>query len=370
MCSSDLLRSATVAADVFRIIMGYFRTAVDAMTGYVPGEQPAPGTNIIKLNSNENPYPPSPQVMAALQSLDVERLRRYPDPFAREFCQAVSRALQVPADWIIVGNGSDDILNLLVRACAGQGRNVVYPTPTYVLYRTLSAMQPADVVEVPYDESFQLPTTELIAADGAITFIASPNSPSGHVVPLDDLRTLANSLSGILVIDEAYVDFAEASALPLVLEFENVIVLRTLSKGYSLAGLRVGFGIANPKLLAGLFKLKDSYNVDAIALALGAAAIRDQSYKIARANQIKASRTKLFKDLTHLGFSVLESHGNFVLATIKTHPAESLYLGLKEHGILVRYFKQAGLENKLRISVGTEEENTMLIKALANLTQT
>ncbi|MEO0434272.1 MAG: histidinol-phosphate transaminase [Cyanobacteria bacterium J06656_5] len=348
--------------------MGYFRSAVDAMTGYVPGEQPARGANIIKLNSNENPYPPSPKVKEALQTLDVDYLRRYPDPYAKELCQTISEVLEVPADWIIVGNGSDDLLNLLIRACAeGQERKVVYPTPTYVLYRTLSAIQPVNVVEIPYRENFQLPIETLVAAKGAITLIATPNSPSGHVVPLQDLRTLAQQVAGVVVIDEAYVDFAEGSALSLVQEFENVIVLRTLSKGYGLAGLRIGFGIANPKLLSGLFKVKDSYNVDAIAITLAAAAIRDQAYKIARAEQIKASRAQLSIDLNQLGFSVLESHGNFVLATPSKHNAESLYLALKEKGILVRYFKQAGLDDKLRISVGTEEENHSLIEAITNL---
>ena len=348
--------------------MSYFRPTVDAMTGYVPGEQPGPGTGIIKLNTNENPYPPSPKVLEALQNLGGEHLRRYPDPFARAFCRAVSEALAVPADWVIVGNGSDDLLNLLVRTCAeGCDRKVVYPTPTYVLYRVLAAMQPATVVEVPYPENFQLPIDELIAANGAITFVASPNSPSGHAVPLDDLRELAHRASGIVAIDEAYVDFAKFSALPLVREFENVIVLRTLSKGYSLAGLRLGFAVANPKLLAGLFKVKDSYNIDAIAIALGTAAIRDRAYKEACANKVKASRAKLAIDLKQLGFTVLESHGNFVLTTPPKGNAENLHLHLKERGILVRYFKQPILDDKLRISVGTEEQNQILIEALAGL---
>ncbi len=348
--------------------MSYFRPAIDEMTGYVPGEQPQPGTKIIKLNTNENPYPPSPQVIAALQNLDGEHLRRYPDPLAQEFCQAVSEFLDVPENWIIVGNGSDDLLNLLVRACAeGRDRAVVYPTPTYVLYRTLSAIQAATVLEIPYPASWQLPIESLIAANGAITFVASPNSPSGHSVPLPALRELAQNTSGIVVIDEAYVDFAEFSALPLVQEFDNVMVLRTLSKGYSLAGLRIGFGIANPQLLAGLFKVKDSYNVDAIAIALGAAAIRDQAYKISCIEKVKASRTQLKKDLAALGFTVHESHGNFVLITVLQDNAEAIYLALKARGILVRYFKQVGLTDKLRISVGTDAENQTLVAALADL---
>ena len=349
--------------------MDYFRSAVNQMASYVPGEQPLPGTPIIKLNTNENPYPPSPQVMAALQALDGEALRRYPDPFAKAFCQAVSETLGVPPDWIIVGNGSDDLLNVLVRACAeGSDRAIAYPMPTYVLYRTLAAIQPARVAEIPYPSDWQLPIEALAQTKAAITFVASPNSPSGHHIPLNALRELARTASGLVVIDEAYVDFAESSALPLAEEFENVIVLRTLSKGYSLAGLRLGFGVAHPNLLAELFKVKDSYNIDAISIRLGSAAIRDQDYKNACANKVKASRQALTEKLRSLGFAVPESQGNFVLATPPEQNAEWLYSSLKHQGILVRYFKQPGLDNKLRITVGTEADNQVLIETLANLT--
>jgi len=348
--------------------MSYFRPAIDAMTGYVPGEQPKSGIKVIKLNTNENPYPPSPKAIAALQTIDSDSLRRYPDPFAHEFCQAVSEALGVPKDWVIVGNGSDDVLNILIRACAeGRDRKVVYPMPTYVLYRTLAAMQPSETIEVPYGEDFELPIEQLVAANGAVTFIASPNSPSGHAVPLEDLRKLAQQVSGIVAIDEAYVDFAEYSALPLVQEFENVIVLRTLSKGYSLAGLRLGFGIANPKLLSGLFKVKDSYNIDAVAIAVGTAAMRDQEYKNANANKVKTSRSRLIHDLKNIGYVVPRSYGNFVLATPPKGNAEEIYLKLKESGILVRYFNQSGLADKLRITVGTDEQNQALIDLLSIL---
>ena len=348
--------------------MSYFRNAIATTSGYIPGEQPKPGTNIIKLNTNENPYPPSPQAMEVLHTLDSEWLRRYPDPYARDFCQAVSDVLDVPADWIIVGNGSDDLLNLLIRSCAeGDRRKVVYPMPTYVLYRTLAAMQPADVVEIPYPATFALPIDKLVAARGAITFIASPNSPSGHEVPLDDLRQLAQHASGIVVVDEAYVDFGHQSALPLVQEFDHVIVLRTLSKGYSLAGLRLGFGIAHPALIQELFKVKDSYNIDAIAIAVGTAAMRDQAHKNACAEKVKRSRALLSTDLTQLGFSVLPSSGNFLLATPPRGNAEAIYLALKEQGILVRYFKQPGLNHALRITVGTDPQNAALVQALRSL---
>ncbi|MBW4555053.1 MAG: histidinol-phosphate transaminase [Trichormus sp. ATA11-4-KO1] len=345
----------------------YFRSNVDAMASYVPGEQPPRGTQIIKLNSNENPYPPSPMALAVLRNIDGEWLRRYPEPFGGNFRQAASKVLGVPSDWIIVGNGSDELLNLVIRACAEPGRKVVYPMPTYVLYVTLSQMQAAEIVEIPYSEDYKLPLEELVAANGAVTFIASPNSPSGHVVSINELRKLASQLSGILVIDEAYVDFAEENALDLVKEFENVIVMRTLSKGYSLAGLRLGFGIANPQLLHGLFKVKDSYNIDAIACAVGTAAITDQAYKNACAAKVKASRTQLATDLQKLGFQVWDSQTNFLLVQPPQDNAEYLYQKLKAQNILVRYFPQPRLDNKLRITVGTDEQNQILVETLTHL---
>jgi len=341
----------------------YFRPNINAMTGYIPGEQPKPGSQIIKLNSNENPYPPSPTVMEVLRNFDAERLRRYPNAFAEEFRQAASKALGVKSDWIIVGNGSDELLSVVIRACVEPGMKVVYPTPTYVLYRTLTQMQAAEFVEIPYSEDYCLPVEELIAAQGKVTFIATPNSPSGHVVTNDDLRKLATHLSGVLVIDEAYVDFGEENALELVQEFENVILIRTLSKGYSLAGVRLGFGIANPKLLSGLYKVKDSYNIDAISCAVGAAAISDQAYKNACVARVKASRAKLAVDLKQLGFRVWDSQTNFLLVQPPGN-AEYLYQRLKEQGILVRYFQQPRLDDKLRITVGTDEQNQALVNAL------
>jgi histidinol-phosphate aminotransferase len=344
-----------------------FRSNIDAMASYVPGEQPQRGTQIIKLNSNENAYPPSPAALAVLRNIDGEWLRRYPEPFGGEFQRAASQVLGVPSNWIILGNGSDEVLSMVMRACTEPGRKVVYPMPTYVLYRTLTEMQAAEIIEVPYGDNYTLPVEELIAAQGSVTFIASPNSPSGHIIPIDDLRKLASQLSGVLVIDEAYTDFAEENALTLVQEYENVIVIRTLSKGYSLAGLRLGFGVANPQLLQGLLKVKDSYNIDAIACAVGAAAITDQVYKNACVAKIQASRIQLTTDLKQLGFHVWDSQTNFLLVQPPEGNAEYLYQKLKEEGILVRYFQQPGLDNKLRITVGTDEQNQVLVKALVRL---
>jgi histidinol-phosphate aminotransferase len=345
--------------------MSYFRNNVDALAAYQPGEQPPLGSSVIKLNSNENPYPPSPEVLKRLRDVEAELLRRYPEPTAKQFRQAASEALGVPPDWILVGNGSDEILAVVLRACVGVDQQVAYPIPTYVLYRTLVQIQDTALVEIPYDQDFNLPLQDLIEANAAVTFVASPNSPSGTVIPIDSLDQLAANLSGVLVIDEAYVDFAEANALELVQTHRNILILRTMSKGYALAGLRLGFAIAHPDLLAGLFKVKDSYNIDAIAGLLGAAAIADQNYKTAIAERIKISRSKLTYRLEQQGFQVLPSQTNFLLARPPQGDAERLYLALKQQGVLVRYFKQPGLEDKLRITVGTDEQNEILNNLLS-----
>lgn len=337
------------------------------MSGYQPGEQPPLGVKVIKLNTNENPYPPSPMVLKVLREFDLELLRRYPDPMAEGFRRSASIVLGVPTDWILVGNGSDDLLTMIIRACVEPGRQVVYPTPTYTLYRILTQIQSAEFVEVSYDENYNLPLDELVEANGAVTFVASPNSPSGTALLVEQLDKLATRLAGILVIDEAYADFAEDNALSLVKKHDNVIILRTLSKGYSLAGLRLGFGIANPTLLAGLIKVKDSYNVDSVACAVGAAAIADQSNKIANTEKIKVSRAKLANDLKQLNFRVWSSQANFLLVRPPKGNAESLYQTLKTKGILVRYFKQPQLEEQLRITVGTDEQNEALVRMLTNL---
>ena len=337
------------------------------MSGYVPGEQPPPDTKVIKLNTNENPYPPSPAALKVLQELQGELLRRYPDPMAGAFRQATSQVLGVPADWILVGNGSDDLLTMIIRACSDPGRRVVYPMPTYVLYRTLAQIQGAEFVEVPYQDDYSLPVEQLIEAQGAVTFVASPNSPSGTAASMELLDKLAAQLSGVLVIDEAYVDFAEEDALELVKKYDNVMILRTLSKGYSIAGLRLGFGVANPVLLEGLIKVKDSYNVDAVAGAVGAAAIADQSHKNTNAQKIKNSRAQMASELKQLGFDVLPSQANFVLARSPKGNAQYLYQTLKQRGIFVRYFNQPQLEDKLRITVGTPEQNEILINVLGEV---
>jgi histidinol-phosphate aminotransferase len=344
-----------------------FRDNVKRMEGYVPGEQPPPGSKVIKLNTNENPYPPSPQVMRVLRDFDGDWLRRYPDPVATMAREAAAAVYGVPVDCVMAANGSDEMLALLARAFLERGRKVAYPVPTYSLYITLAEMQDAAAVEVPYDEEYNLPVEGLLAAQADLTFICTPNNPSATVAPVQDLEKLAAGLKGVLVVDEAYTDFADENALGLVSRCPNIIVLRTLSKGYSLAGLRMGFGVARPELLEGLIKIKDSYNVDSVALRLAVAAMNDQTWMKGNAAKIKASRSKLASELAGMKFRLWPSQANFIMGRPPRGDARRLYLELKNREILVRYWDRPGLDDKIRITVGTEEENQALIVALKEL---
>lgn len=347
--------------------MTFFRDNIDAMTPYVPGEQPAPGERVVKLNQNENPYPPSPAAVEVLRQFDAGALRLYPDPVACEFCRTAGEVLGVPPERILVGDGSDDIIIMIARACLGKGRSVVYPTPTFPYYFTQAQIEDAEVVAVPSGEEFSVPIDALAKAGGTVTFVANPGSPTGVAPTTDQLDYLAGRLDGLLVIDEAYVDFAEEDALELAGRHANVIVLRTLSKGYSLAGLRLGFGIADPGLLEGLLKTKAIYNVGALPAAVGAAAIADQDYHNQCVAKIVASRAELMAGLVDLGFEVVPSQANFLLVRPPTGNAKVVYEALKARGILVRYFKKPRLDDKLRITVGTDEANAALLEALKDL---
>ena len=349
--------------------MPRFRHTIEALEPYVPGEQPPAGAAVIKLNTNENPFPPSPRAIDALRAVDPDALRRYPHPFADEFREAAGAVLGVDPTWILAGNGSDDLLTQLMRAVTGPGRAVAYPTPTYVLYRTLATMQEAPTVEVAYDEAYALPVEGLSGAGAALTIVANPNSPSGTAATLDELRALAARIDGVLAVDEAYVEFADASALELVRDSDRIIVLRTLSKSHGLAGLRLGFGVAQPSLLTGLAKVKDSYNVDAVAAHVGAAAIRDTAYTREATARIRAARGRLTTDLEALGFYVWPSQANFVLARPADGDARRLHDELKARHIFVRYFGDPGLADTLRITVGTEVQNHGLTTALTEILQ-
>ncbi|MCX6353335.1 MAG: histidinol-phosphate transaminase [Candidatus Aureabacteria bacterium] len=346
--------------------MGIFRSDIEKMKGYTPGEQPPPGTEYLKLNTNENPYPPSPRVKEAILE-EMERLRLYPEPMADRLRERISEIYQVPAENILAGNGSDELLTMVTRTFADKGDLVVFPTPTYTLYKTLCEIQGARCYQVPFREDFSL-NEDFISQKAKIVFIANPNSPSGTVVAEDVLARIASRISGVLVIDEAYVDFARKNCQGLLAKHKNVIILRTLSKSFSLAGLRVGYALAEKTIIENLHKVKDSYNVSRLSIAGGAAALGDIAWMRENMKKIIASRRRLVWGLKELGFSIYPSESNFVLARIEFYPAEQIYRQLKRRKILVRYYDTPVLKDCLRISIGTDQDIKRLIVEIAEIT--
>jgi histidinol-phosphate aminotransferase len=343
----------------------FLRPNIRGMAPYAPGEQPRAGA-FIKLNTNENPYPPSPRVFEAIrQALSGDRLRKYPDPMGTAFRQAAGRVLGVDPDSILIGNGSDDILTIVTRAFVPQGGVVVSPTPSYLLYRTLAEIQGARHEAVPYTEDWQLPHPWRVR-QAHLTFVASPNSPSGTTVDAVALEKLLQDLSGPLVLDEAYVDFADANGLELTRRYP-VIVTRSFSKSYALAGIRFGYAVADASLIGQLVKVKDSYNCDVLSLAAAAAAIEDQEYLQAQRTRILTTRARMARALQDLGFEMTPSQANFLWCRRSDRPVKPIYEELKRRMILVRYMNYDGYGDGLRISVGSDPEIDRLFEELKRI---
>jgi histidinol-phosphate aminotransferase len=341
----------------------YLRPAVQKLAPYKPGEQPG-ASKVIKLNTNENPYPPSPRVLEAIREASG-RLERYPDPLGTAFRVAASEVLGVTPEHILCGNGSDDILTILTRGFVGQGDILRLPFPSYILYRTLAEIQGARFEEIRFGEDFQLTPEFYVGREGLrLVFLPNPNSPSGTMVGPDAILRLAASVDCPVVVDEAYVDFAPRNCVELISQDPRIMISRTLSKSYGLAGLRFGYLVADPRLVEMLRKVKDSYNTDALSIAAATAAISDQVWLRENVAKILSTRERLQRGLQNLGFDVVESQANFVWATRKDRPVKPIYEALRSQGILVRYmdYTQSGSEgcggwgDGLRISVGSDGE--------------
>jgi histidinol-phosphate aminotransferase len=346
----------------------YFRANIEAMTGYLPGEQPH-DLDVIKLNTNENPYPPSPKVYAALRKALDPSLRLYPEPLSDSLRSAAASVYGIKPANIIAGNGSDELLSLLLRCFVGPQDRVAFAAPTYSLYDTLVEIADGVAARVNSPEDFSVPEA-LARQNAALTFFCNPNAPSGTLVPLSEIAKLAGAVAGILVVDEAYVDFAAsegASALPLIHQIPNLIVLRTFSKSFSLAGLRIGLGFACEEIIAGMMKVKDSYNLNRLSLVAATAALQDMAWMQRNAERIQRSRKRLAAGLARLGYQVYPSQANFVLARKQGQNLQPIYQALKQRKILVRYFDTAGLQDCLRITVGTPKEIKALLTEMAAL---
>jgi len=336
------------------------------LAAYVPGEQPKiPG--LIKLNTNENPYPPSPRVFRALKQAIDPRLRLYPDPASLSLRKAIAAHFHCGTENVFVGNGSDEILSLALRAFAGEKCRVIFPAPSYSLYPVLVQIQNARplVVELGADYTFSV---EKFRPNASLSFIANPNAPSGTFIHKRILARLARRLKGVLLIDEAYADFARENCATLFKTFSNVLVTRSFSKSYSLAGMRVGFALGSRALINALFKVKDSYNVDRLAQIAAEAAFRDQPYLRRNVRRIRGTRERLSKSLLAHDWEVLPSEANFVFA----RPPEGMraidvFRHFRCHKVLVRHFPGKRTGAWLRISIGTDKEIDFLLKALQSI---
>jgi len=344
--------------------MTYFRDEIEAMAGYLPGEQPQTD-EFVKLNTNEHPYPCSAAVAEAIQETLRRGLQKYPHPFARPFRQKAAEVLGVPPEWILAGNGSDDVLTIATRAFVGEGQLLRLPYPSYILYKTLAQIQGARSEEIEFQPDWSLSEKFAEAGDDLrLVFLPNPNSPSGTVISPEAILEFAERLPCPLLVDEAYADFAEVNCLELVARCEKILVSRSLSKSYALAGLRFGFVVAQPQVIEQLAKVKDSYNCDALSIAAATAAIGDREWLAENCAKIVSTRQRLTAGMRELGFTTVDSQANFTWNTHPEQPVKPLYEQLKEDRILVRYMDYPRWGDGLRISVGTDAQIEICLERL------
>jgi histidinol-phosphate aminotransferase len=342
------------------------RDNVQALHAYVPGEQPQE-RGWVKLNTNENPFM-SPAIAEAVAEAATDALRLYPDPLCLDLRKALSVRYGVRVEQIICGNGSDELLTLAIRATVGEGDRVAYPDPTYSLYETLTRIQNGFPVPVPLGPEWELPVEPLAAVGAKLTLVVNPNAPTGTPYSLETLQALAQQVSGVLLVDEAYVDFGGTTALPLLETHDNVLVLRTMSKAFGLAGVRLGYAFGSPALIEALYKIKDSYNVDRLSQVAGVAALEAFAEATAQNRELCERRDRIGAILTdRFGWRVWPSAANFLLADTSPRPAREVYEALKAERVLVRYFARPRLDTCLRITIGAESEMMTFVRALERL---
>ncbi len=346
----------------------YWSDVVRDLSPYVPGEQPKL-TNLIKLNTNENPYPPSPRVRAAIEQ-ELANLRLYPDPNADRLRDALAAHFKLTHEQVFVGNGSDEVLAHVFLALLAQDEPILFPDITYSFYPVYCGLYGIDFEEIPLGDHFQLRLEDYRHLNGGIIF-PNPNAPTGCPVSLADIqRLLEHNTESVVVVDEAYVDFGTESAVSLIDQYPNLLVVQTLSKSRSLAGLRVGYALGDADLIEALERVKNSFNsypLDRLAIAGAVEAIADQAYFEQTRQAVMTTRDMLVTELVALGCEVLPSTANFVLVRHPQHDAADLQAGLRARHVIVRHFEQPRIEQFLRITVGTDEQCASLLAALQEL---
>ncbi len=341
------------------------RQSVQAMTGYVPGEQPA-DADIIKLNTNENPYLPSPDVQDILSMVDIAALSRYPDPGCIELRKAIAELHGCTVENVFAGNGSDEVLALSIRAFVERDGSVGYFDPSYSLYPVLANIEDVEKRPVELDARFGWKMPKGYSA--SLFFLAHPNAPTSLVYAKENIKAFVNDFDGVVLIDEAYADFAKDNCMDLALQCENVLVSRTLSKSYSLAGIRLGYCVGNPDLIGAMFKIKDSYNVNYLTQEIARVAIIDQNTMRANVQAIVETRKLVADKLLELGFEVFDSQTNFLWIKPLGLGAKTLFEGLRRKDILVRYFESdPRIRDYLRVTIGTAPEMFSFLDAVEDL---
>jgi histidinol-phosphate aminotransferase len=347
----------------------FWSAFVNELDPYVPGEQPKLA-NLTKLNTNENPYGPSPKVIEAIRMAASDRLRLYPDPTSAELRQAIADFYRIDSAWVFVGNGSDEVLGHVFNAFFRQNAPILFPDISYSFYPVYCQLYQISYDTVPLSHDFSINVDDYDRINGGIIF-PNPNAPTGCLLALSEIeRLLKKNTESVVVIDEAYIDFGGESAVSLVKDYPNLLIVQTMSKSRSLAGMRVGYAIGQADLIEGLIRVKDSFNsypVDSLASAAGVAAMNDKAYFNETCQAVIDERNKVVAGLEELGFDVLPSAANFVFASHKQVDAVEIAAGLRKEGIIVRHFTKPRINQFLRISIGTAGENQQLLSVLDTL---
>lgn len=346
---------------------------IERLPGYAQGEQPPDGTQAIRLNLNESSYPPSPEVVKALQSIPEETLRRYPDAKCDKLRTALAKHYGVREEQTFCSNGSSEIISLVMKVFIGPHGKLAIPDPSFPLYHSVAASYQAECIGIPTRSDFSIDVAHLIHSGAQAVVLVNPNAPTGLLLPIEDVERLVREFTGLVILDEAYIDFAktDASAVSLIARYSNLLVIRTFSKAYALCGARIGYCFGNERLIAALEKGKDVYNVDAISRELALAALNDQSYMRATTDAIKRTRDRFSGQLASQGFIVVPSHTNFLLCKPPAGSgcpiAEELYDTLMKQNIYVRYYKNPRLRDYLRITIGTDAEMDAVLMAMGQI---
>lgn len=349
--------------------MKFWNSTLTSMDEYIPGEQPEDLDTYIKLNTNENPFPPSEQVLNAVRQACNGDLRRYPDPTGMKTRELFAQNNGLSPEHIMIGNGSDEIFTLIFRGFIEKTGKAVFPYPSYSLYTTLAQANAVPHELVPLKKDFSLDFKSMVKANPDMIIIANPNNPTGTATPSASIESFLKSYTGLLIVDEAYVDFYGNSCIKLVKKYENCIVTRSFSKSFSLAGMRIGLAAANPDIIRGLLKIKDSYNVNTLSLAAAHASLLDEKTIQANLTMIRNNKEYLEERLALMDFTIIPSQANFIMVKHPKIPAKKLYENLKEKKILVRYFSGEIVKDYIRITIGTMMEIKKVCAELKSITE-